>query len=169
MLTLGGALTILRKKRQPKIAVRKLISLAISALDWDTLQQLTRLWIYFNGKRYEFENEQPKFRLIPRGSYTLRVYALPTEENPYFYVPEDFELQSGIITGSTFRLKMQCRNEQGDPLPNASVLIEYNSSTNQYTTDENGFVEISDLPCGIDITITIEKDEYKQKIVLRYD
>ena len=133
MLTLGGALAILRKKRLPKAAARKLISLAISALDWNTLQQLTKLWVYFNGKKYEFENEQPKFRLIPKGSYTLRVYALPTEENPNFYVPEDFELQSDIITGGTFKLKMQCRNEQGDPLPDASVLIEYDPFTVSYT------------------------------------
>ena len=167
LIMLDGIVILLKRKRGRFVsAPLAFVRYIISAIEKDTNLILDKLWIYFNNVKYITENACLILKAKFGTTNTLKIYAPPTESNEYFHVPEEYILTTNKIKNDLFTLKLTTFTETNEILQNATVTVEYNGYTNDYETNENGEVEITDLPRKTDIKITITKDEYEQTTII---
>jgi len=90
VMDIAGIIPILLKRKRgvgvPAIAIPTTINL----FDAETNEQLSYFWVRFRGVKHEVTTGEITlpFRMFAENS--VRVYAPATEDNPYFYVPEDY-------------------------------------------------------------------------------
>ena len=157
-----------RKSAIPVITKPTGIQYTAEVFDYETNSKLNSFWLYLNGVKYEVNEGIFKTKIKEDIITRIRYYAIPTEEVKNYYVPEDYEIRVRKTKSNTFSIRLTATNENGEPLQNANVTVEFNGEAYNYTTNEDGQVYIADLPKNTDITITIEKDnEYIQKTIVR--
>jgi len=157
-----------RKSAIPVITKPTGIQYTAEVFDYETNSKLNSFWLYLNGVKYEVSEGILKTKIKEDIITRIRYCAIPTEENQYYYVPEDYEVRVRKTKENTFSIRLTATNENGELLPYANVTVEFDGETYIYSTNEDGQVYIADLPKNTDITITIEKDnEYIQKTIVR--